>query len=937
MKRSVNTMQQRILVLLAAAGWLLSGPAQATQPRTYFVPLPEGDMFAKMDEIDNAATQPMFSLVSMSIESSGTTITYDHWENGYGDAQCTTGFTDHCTQVWGDGNIANGCAPLIQRRGSTGAPIAGPCAVNGPAGDDRLEVGDTVLTFAKVPVPRVQTGTCTLTLGTSDVATAQRYCFDGRDRIDTNFPIGVTKLAYPNVPGSLFAGGTEVAAANGFVNSTDAAPYFVAPVGENSTDNLEMFQNTSIWLQAGPTGATYAVTEPGNASPCSGTTLSLTQGQSVVINDQDGDDVDTGDIEQGDRVWICSGSAQAHLITGDTGSDWEMRWYQLLPPRLWARSYLAPVGTLNNNPSSVTTGAGCTRVWLYNDAPGPASITVTQTGGSGTVNYTVGSRIALRTAPLNNNAARYTSNSDFVAISTTDCQGGRIFDWGYPLLPANLLTTQVIAPFARGCTGDCSDTDGANPNSRSPLWVSTLATDARCVYVDYDGVGAACTGTPPPANPGTVGECTSATFVTGNVGVFRVTANQSLRIFDDQTPCTTGSGPTPGAATGNNGRQCDNNMTGAKVFTCDGTRIAAAWGQDPARSGLNDDDAFDLGTVVFPRGVGGLVCNSKETETQIANNIQVDSTGTLSERTIKYRISISNTGDPLANPPNPSFPRANLSLSDTFTSGLVEAGDVAGDNDADPNDPNYPYCLNASPNNAFIDKLAGDTDDFLEPGETWVWQCAVASQSGSLAPVVNVAFIRDSVTSTESSTCSASVTPFEPTLAILSGARAYASADGVQVEWETGIEAQTLGFHVERQDPGSDDFVRLTWDMLPAVLRGQGGRYRFLDQGAPGGEATYRLIEVEIDGNERVIGTFGLSEDMASESVPRAAPNGGAWTGAAHGARAWNGAAPARRDRNGFNAEERQPSEKAVERAKRAREAKADARESLRRLQEGAR
>ncbi len=280
---------------------------------------------------------------------------------------------------------------------------------------------------------------------------------------------------------------------------------------------------------------------------------------------------------------------------------------------------------------------------------------------------------------------------------------------------------------------------------------------------------------------------------------------------------------------------------------------------------------------------------------------------------------------------------ANLSLSDTFTSGLVEAGDVAGDNDADPNDPNYPYCLNASPNNAFIDKLAGDTDDFLEPGETWVWQCAVASQSGSLAPVVNVAFIRDSVTSTESSTCSASVTPFEPTLAILSGARAYASADGVQVEWETGIEAQTLGFHVERQDPGSDDFVRLTWDMLPAVLRGQGGRYRFLDQGAPGGEATYRLIEVEIDGNERVIGTFGLSEDMASESVPRAAPNGGAWTGAAHGARAWNGAAPARRDRNGFNAEERQPSEKAVERAKRAREAKADARESLRRLQEGAR
>lgn len=925
MKRSVNTMQQRILVLLVAAGWLLSGPAQAVQPRTYFVPLPEGDMFSKMDEINSAATQPMFSLVSMAIETSGTVITYDHWENGYGGApQCTAGFTDFCTQVWGDGNIANGCAPLILRRGSTGDAVPGPCTTNA---DDRLEVGDTVVTFAEIPIPRVQAGTCTLTSSGGDIATAQRYCFDGRDRIDSTFPIGMTKLAYPATPGSLLAGGTEVAALAGFVNSTDTLPYFVAPVGENTAGSDSMFENTSIWLQAGPGGATYAVTAPGGANPCGGSTTTLTQGQSAVIGDVDGSDTDTGDIEQGDRVWVCSGSAQAHLITGDTGSTYEMRWYQLVPPGQWSTEYLAPV-------ASTGTGAGCTSVWLYNDTTG--TITVTETGGGTSTTVNVGARVAVETAPLNGNAATYQSSANFVAISTTDCDGGLLYDWGYPLLPANLLTTQVVAPFARGCTGDCSDTSGTEPNSRSPIWVTALDSDASCVYVDYDGAGAACTGSAPPTNPGTVGACTSATYVTGDVGVFRVTANQSLRLFDDLTPCTTGSGPTPGADTGNNGRQCDNNLTGAKVFTCDGTRIAAAWGQDPARSGSGDDDALDLGTAVFPRGVGGLVCNSKDTETQIANNIQVDSTGTLFERTIKYRISITNTGDPLANPPNPSFAEGDLSLDDSFSSGQIEPGDPDNTGAADPTNLSYPECPNA-----FIDKALDTGDaDFLDAGDTWVWQCAVASQAASLEPVINAAFVADtSGSGTESSTCSAVVTPFEPTLAILSGARAYASADGVQVEWETGIEAQTLGFHVERQNLGSDDFVRLTWDMLPAVLGGQGGRYRFLDQGAPGGEATYRLIEVDNDGYERVIGTFALGEDAAASEPPGAARrNGAASTGVARNARAWHNSRAsnrASRDRNGFSAEERQPSERALERAKRAREAKA--RERRRGRGEGAR
>src|SRR5690606_35641568 len=46
----------------------------------------------------------------------------------------------------------------------------------------------------------------------------------------------------------------------------------------------------------------------------------------------------------------------------------------------------------------------------------------------------------------------------------------------------------------------------------------------------------------------------------------------------------------------------DYDMTGARIVTCDGTPFAAAWGQDPALTGSNDEEALDLGTGVAPLG-----------------------------------------------------------------------------------------------------------------------------------------------------------------------------------------------------------------------------------------------------------------------------------------------------------------------------------------------
>ena len=43
-------------------------------------------------------------------------------------------------------------------------------------------------------------------------------------------------------------------------------------------------------------------------------------------------------------------------------------------------------------------------------------------------------------------------------------------------------------------------------------------------------------------------------------------------------------------------------MSGTRLRTCNGVKIASAWGQNPALSYSGDDEALDMGTTVFPLG-----------------------------------------------------------------------------------------------------------------------------------------------------------------------------------------------------------------------------------------------------------------------------------------------------------------------------------------------
>jgi hypothetical protein len=93
-----------------------------------------------------------------------------------------------------------------------------------------------------------------------------------------------------------------------------------------------------------------------------------------------------------------------------------------------------------------------------------------------------------------------------------------------------------------------------------------------------------------------------------------------------------------------------------------------------------------------------------------------------------------------------------------------------------------------------------------------------------------------------------------------------AVANSVTITWETSIETDHLGFHIDRAKAGSDHFERLNRDLVP-VAGESGRRYEFIDRAVIGGETyAYRLVAVDLTGGEQWF-------DLGSATVGRTPPS----------------------------------------------------------------
>lgn len=159
-----------------------SAQSASLATQTFFVPMPDQMIYDHTFAAINSGQRGtnVVSLIGIAVSTDGTRIYYDHWEDGF-EPDATTP-TKKTTQIWGDGDLTNGCAP------------GRACTT---AADDTFKAGDVVILENDVPLNRGSKPTTMF--------------YDGGDRIQASYPVTVTRAAYPRGgAGSMMAGAVEV-------------------------------------------------------------------------------------------------------------------------------------------------------------------------------------------------------------------------------------------------------------------------------------------------------------------------------------------------------------------------------------------------------------------------------------------------------------------------------------------------------------------------------------------------------------------------------------------------------------------------------------------------------------------------------------------------------------------------------------------------------
>ncbi|HMQ24341.1 MAG TPA: hypothetical protein PKA98_00005, partial [Acidimicrobiales bacterium] len=413
--------------------------------------------------------------------------------------------------------------------------------------------------------------------------------YDGRDKIVSTSPTVVTMGGWPNSTGSVHASSSAVPEVSRYGYA------FESPVGEDTPfDPRADGDDDSPWEYTGLIVAASA----------DGTTVNIT-GQAPVALDEGDVHLVNGGINVGDTV-TADKPVAVYLATGDVDAQWEGRLYELTPTERWTDTYFSPV-------TSTDSASERTRAFLYNPSSSAITVTVTRSDST-TVNVAVPANGQASYLFPSDLGARFTSaGNPFYAlqvITTPESGSGNdasaSYNWGFSLIPQAYLTPMVVLGYAPG-TSDLSA-------SYNGVWIAPAANTT--VYVDRDGNTATGALTDP----------------NGNKYDFSCAINALVpRLIKDDG---SGSCYTPSTYNGNKGTG-DADMTGARIYTLDGTSLAAAWGQVPGLEPGNP--AIDMGTTVLPFPTVDL--------NKTSDIVDDDGDGLADPgETIRYTITATNAG-----------------------------------------------------------------------------------------------------------------------------------------------------------------------------------------------------------------------------------------------------------------------------------------------------
>ncbi len=415
----------------------------------YYVPFTEDQLLDALDTVNAEAVTPVINHITLTAVANNTLVYYDQWENGYdidtaNPANLYSSTNTGGTQIWGDGNAANGLCPGTSDDLITAGMV--------------IDLTNPAPTY--VPVPRVPAN----------------IFYDGRDKIGATKTIAVTRTTWASGSGTLFAGSVEVY--DLYAWGSD----YRAPVGVDipDADDYQMFEYTGLSVMAGMDGATVHIDADNSGTAEINQTLA--EGETIWVTN----------VEAGAHVYTDDGlPVQVDIFTGDIGSNYESRDSALIPTGTWSSDYYTPVST----PIGTTQ---TTTVWLFN--AGSSDITVNYkrwvAGVLTTTQISVtAGNYAKQLVTDGTGAEFYTDDgAPFYAYSTTDSNSGdstgggnQAWDWSFTLVPRDRLTTQLLVGLGIGR----DPTSGVNLNENgNPIWVTPHVNDDTSyatVYVDYDG------------------------------------------------------------------------------------------------------------------------------------------------------------------------------------------------------------------------------------------------------------------------------------------------------------------------------------------------------------------------------------------------------------------------------------------------------------------
>ncbi len=369
--------------------------------------------------------------------------------------------------------------------------------------------------------------------------------YDGGDRIiSVGGPVDVAHSIWPHNQ-TYIGGAFEIypeAAFEGYYN-------YIIPFGEDTYDydggDFSIFKYVALEIVAFKDDTTILL-DNGNTQ----LTIHLNKGDFYntlgYINDVT-DSTKYIQVISGMRV-VSNKEIQISMLTGSFG-QYQTRFFDVLPIKIWGRDYIAPV---------ISTGTYPANIYLFNPNSSPIDITIYDKNNTSGFTFTldayqstsyktvIGSNIPYNTA------VRLQSNSLFWGVAAID-YSTVMYDWGYSLIPTRLLEPETYVSWAPG-----SEDLSANG---SPVIVSPTISGTE-FHVDFD-------------NDGNYDEVDIDGDGNPDPGPYIVNNLQYLRIYDPN----------------------DNDNTGTHIVA--DNPFVTVYGEDPTVAGTSTP-YLDLGYSILP-------------------------------------------------------------------------------------------------------------------------------------------------------------------------------------------------------------------------------------------------------------------------------------------------------------------------------------------------